>query len=70
MNIIYFYLFVKDFPEPKQSGNYMIPTLGIDEGTFIFTHLSLFLSYITPHDLPVGKFKNLEIFSLYQIEIN
>lgn len=49
-------IILQDFPEPKQSGNYLVPTLGIDQGTFVFTHLSLFLSYITPHDLPVGEY--------------
>lgn len=46
-------------PEPKSTtaGNYVVDTLGLDEGTFLFTHLSSFLSYITPHDIPVGKTK-------------
>lgn len=44
-----------DFPEPTPSANYIVPTLKLDEGTFIFTYLNVFLSYITPHDLPVGE---------------
>ncbi|XP_037024841.1 prominin-1-A [Bradysia coprophila] len=42
-----------DFPEPTATANYVLPTLRLDEGPFIFTYLNAFLSYITPHDLPV-----------------
>ncbi|KAJ6647515.1 Prominin-1 [Pseudolycoriella hygida] len=41
------------FPEPAPSANYIVPSLGLDEGIFIFSYLNVFLSYITPHDLPV-----------------
>lgn len=47
-----------EFPEPTASANYVVPTLGLDEGVFIFSYLNAFLSYITPHDLTIGKFKN------------
>lgn len=44
----------KDIPEPKATGTYVVPTLGLSDGTFVFTYLGAFLSYITPQDLPVG----------------
>ncbi|XP_058830362.1 prominin-1 isoform X2 [Topomyia yanbarensis] len=43
----------QDFPEPTASDAYIIPTLGITRGSFGFSYLSTFLSYITPYDLPV-----------------
>ncbi|XP_062559177.1 prominin-1 isoform X2 [Armigeres subalbatus] len=43
----------QDFPEPTPTDAYIIPTLGLHEGTFVFSYLSTFLSYITPYDLPV-----------------
>ncbi|XP_035784640.1 prominin-1-A-like isoform X2 [Anopheles albimanus] len=43
----------QDFPEPVATNNYIIPTLGLHQGTFVFSYLSTFLSYITPYDLPV-----------------
>ncbi|XP_065083969.1 prominin-1-A isoform X1 [Ochlerotatus camptorhynchus] len=43
----------QDFPEPTATDAYIIPTLGLHEGTFVFSYLSTFLSYITPYDLPV-----------------
>ncbi|XP_055534148.1 prominin-1 isoform X1 [Wyeomyia smithii] len=43
----------QDFPEPVPSEAYIIPTLGLQQGTFVFSYLSIFLSYITPYDLPV-----------------
>lgn len=49
-----------DFPEPTPSANYVVPTLRLNEGTFIFTYLNAFLSYITPHDLPVGMLVNTQ----------
>lgn len=55
-----------DFPEPTTSTNYVVPTLRLDEGTFIFTYLNAFLSYITPHDISVGKlFKRKNIDKKY-----
>lgn len=44
----------KDMPEAKAAGTYVVPTLGLSDGTFVFTYLGAFLSYITPQDLPVG----------------
>lgn len=44
-----------EFPEPTSTEAYIIPTLGLHQGTFVFSYLSTFLSYITPYDLPVGK---------------
>lgn len=35
--------------------SYVVPTMSIGDGTFAFTYLSAFLSFITPHDLPVCK---------------
>ncbi|ETN67695.1 hypothetical protein AND_000415 [Anopheles darlingi] len=43
----------QDFPEPVATNSYIIPTLGLHQGTFVFSYLSTFLSYITPYDLPV-----------------
>ncbi|XP_062711894.1 prominin-1 isoform X1 [Aedes albopictus] len=43
----------QEFPEPTPSDAYIIPTLGLHEGTFVFSYLSTFLSYITPYELPV-----------------
>lgn len=34
--------------------SYQIPQLGFENGTFIFSSLRTFLSYITPNDVPVG----------------
>lgn len=60
-----------DFPEPTSSTNYVVPTLRLDEGTFIFTYLNAFLSYITPHDLPVGMSdETLDIFFLLYIDLD
>ncbi|XP_035892122.1 prominin-1-like isoform X1 [Anopheles stephensi] len=42
-----------DYPEPVATDSYIIPTLGLYHGTFVFSYLSTFLSYITPYDLPV-----------------
>ncbi|EAL38824.1 AGAP011953-PA, partial [Anopheles gambiae str. PEST] len=42
-----------DYPEPVATDSYIIPTLGLYHGSFVFTYLSTFLSYITPYDLPV-----------------
>ncbi|XP_038112149.1 prominin-1 isoform X1 [Culex quinquefasciatus] len=42
-----------EFPEPTSTEAYIIPTLGLHQGTFVFSYLSTFLSYITPYDLPV-----------------
>ncbi|KFB49997.1 hypothetical protein ZHAS_00018038 [Anopheles sinensis] len=43
----------QDYPEPVATENYIIPTLGLHHGSFVFSYLSTFLSYITPYDLPV-----------------
>lgn len=45
-----------DDPEAKPTGSYAISTLEVHNGAFHFTYLATFLSYITPHELPVGKF--------------
>uniref|UniRef100_A0A182M467 Uncharacterized protein n=1 Tax=Anopheles culicifacies TaxID=139723 RepID=A0A182M467_9DIPT len=42
-----------DYPEPVATDSYIIPTLGLYHGSFVFSYLSTFLSYITPYDLPV-----------------
>ena len=34
--------------------SYQIPQLGFENGTFFFSSLRTFLSYITPNDVPVG----------------
>lgn len=41
-------------PDPQITGAYVIPTLGLDESS-LFSHLGSFLSFLTPHELPVGK---------------
>lgn len=46
-----------EYPEPKPSGNYVIPSLDLHDGTFLFSYVSAFLLYITPQELPVGKAK-------------
>ncbi|XP_053678459.1 prominin-1 [Anopheles nili] len=42
-----------DYPEPVATEDYVIPTLGLYHGSFVFAYLSTFLSYITPYELPV-----------------
>uniref|UniRef100_A0A336K270 CSON005264 protein n=1 Tax=Culicoides sonorensis TaxID=179676 RepID=A0A336K270_CULSO len=42
-----------DYPEPKPNGNYVIPSLDLHDGTFLFSYVSAFLSYVTPQELPV-----------------
>ncbi len=41
-------------PEADATSSYIIPTLGLSDGWFIFAYVSNFLSFITPQDLPVG----------------
>lgn len=41
------------------SAAYVIPTLALGDGTFVFTYLGNFLSHITPHDLPVRKYHHI-----------
>lgn len=43
-----------EYPEPKSSGNYVISSLDLHDGTFLFSYVSAFLSYVTPQELPVG----------------
>ncbi|XP_055627001.1 prominin-1 isoform X2 [Toxorhynchites rutilus septentrionalis] len=43
----------QQLPEPTASEAYIIPTLGLHQGAFVFSYLSTFLSYITPYELPV-----------------
>ncbi|XP_059607998.1 prominin-1-A [Phlebotomus argentipes] len=40
-------------PEAKPTGSYVISTLDVHEGALHFTFLATFLSYITPHELPL-----------------
>ncbi|XP_052862856.1 prominin-1 [Anopheles cruzii] len=43
----------QEYPEPDATDSYLIPTLGLHHGAFVFAYISTFLSYITPYDLPV-----------------
>ncbi|XP_063709538.1 prominin-1 isoform X2 [Culicoides brevitarsis] len=42
-----------EYPEPKPSGNYVISSLDLHDGTFLFSYVSAFLAYVTPQELPV-----------------
>lgn len=42
--------------EAEATSGYVVPSLGLADGWFIFAYVSSFLSYITPQDLPVGNF--------------
>ncbi|XP_055705243.1 prominin-1-A isoform X3 [Phlebotomus papatasi] len=48
-----------DDPEAKPTGSYAISTLEVHEGAFHFTYLATFLSYITPHELPVELLRDV-----------
>lgn len=38
-------------------GSYIIPSLKLDKGWFLFSSVSKFLSSITPNDVPLGEFE-------------
>lgn len=48
-------IIIDEFTNPTAIDNYVVPSLKLDDGTFVFSYLATFLSFITPHDLPIGK---------------
>lgn len=55
-------------PEAEATSGYVVPSLGLADGWFIFAYVSSFLSYITPQDLPVGNFTLILGLLFYGIE--
>jgi hypothetical protein len=43
------------FPEVPEGEEFHIQKLGLSEGPFVFSYIGSFLSWIQPHDFPVGK---------------
>lgn len=42
---------------------YAIPSLGLDDGAFLFSYLANFLSYITRHDITLGAYNSSTIIN-------
>lgn len=59
-----------EYPEPKTSGNYVISSLDLHDGTFLFSYVSAFLSYVTPQELPVGESKPLPCYKMSSLNQN
>jgi predicted transglutaminase-like cysteine proteinase len=43
------------FPDVPEGEEFHIQELGLSEGPFLFSYIGSFLSWIQPHDFPVGK---------------
>lgn len=56
-------------PMPTTTAPYVIPSLALGEGTFVFTYLGVFLSYITPHDLPVREYYSGSVEGLLDLNM-
>lgn len=41
----------------ESTSNYIVPSLELDDGWFMFSSLSKILSSITPNDMPLSKIK-------------
>ncbi|GAB0100947.1 Prominin [Sergentomyia squamirostris] len=48
-----------DVPEAKPTGSYAISTMDLQENPIHFSFLAAFLSFITPHELPVELFRDV-----------
>lgn len=48
-------IYIDSDVQTAKAFTYAIPSFGLDDGTFVFSYLGYFLSYITAHEVTVGE---------------